>query len=59
MTGAGMRRYITCRAMITADQQHACHAAKWWDAARSFFQTATAASVGTGARRLLRGADAA
>ena len=45
--------YITYRAMITADPQHACQAARWWDAARSFFQSATAASVGLGVRRLL------
>jgi len=51
MTGAGMRRYITYRAMITVDQQHTCQAAQWWDAARSFVQSATAASVGSGVRR--------
>ena len=27
MTGVGMRHYSTYRAMITADQQHACQAA--------------------------------
>ncbi len=55
MTGVGMRRYITYRAMITVDQQHTCQAAKRWDAARSFGQSAIAASVGTGVRRLLNG----
>ncbi len=59
MTAGGMRRYITYRAMITGDQQHTCQAARWWDAARSFVQSATASSVGTGVRRHLERTDAA
>ncbi len=47
--------YITYRAMITGDQQHACQAARWRDAARSFVQPATAGSVGAGVRKLLDG----
>ena len=57
MTVGGMRHYITYQAMITVDQQHTCQAARWWDAARSFVQSATAASVGTGVRRHSERAD--
>ena len=55
MTGAGMRRYNAYGRTVTVDQQHTCQAASGGTGRGASFPTATAARVGSGARRLLRG----
>jgi hypothetical protein len=59
MTGAGMRHYITYRAMITGRPAALVISPQWWGVAWSFVQTARDASIGTGMRRLVEGTDTA